>query len=88
MKEIDSKADLLQEESITIPAEHRAFPALLDHDLVADLSSSSLSSGVAARQPNLATSIKSYEPNAIDSWQQGRAETSQVKVGCRLGGFS
>lgn len=77
MKEIDSKADLIQEESVAIPAEHRAFP-VLDHDLHADLSTSA--SSHVARQTNLAPSIKSYESNAIDSWQQGRAETSQIKV--------
>lgn len=68
LKEIDSKLDLLQEESLGIPAEHRAYP---DLDMQLDFP------GVLAKK----TVATKYEPNANEVWPFARAESSQIKVG-------
>lgn len=66
-KEIDSKSDLLQEESMAFPAEHRAYPEM---DMLHDL-------------PNMLTKKNlpsKYEPSSNEVWPFARSESSQIKV--------
>ncbi|KAH9388618.1 hypothetical protein TYRP_007960 [Tyrophagus putrescentiae] len=66
LKEIDSKSDLLQEESMAIPAEHRAYPDMdMPHDLPNMLTRKNLPS--------------KYEPSNNEVWPFARSESSQIK---------
>lgn len=69
-KEIDSKSDLLQEESMAYPAEHRAYPDMdMQHDMPNMLSKKNLPS--------------KYEPSSNEVWPFTRSESSQIKVSRR-----
>ena len=69
LKEIDSKSDLLQEESMAIPAEHRAYP---DIDISGDLP------GLLTKKNALPAK---YEPSNNEVWPFSRSsEASQIKV--------
>ena len=65
-KEIDSKQDLLQEETVGLPAEHRSFPDG-PHPVP------SISMGGGGPTPGSDVSIN-------DPWPLGRPDVSQIKV--------
>lgn len=80
-KEIDSKSDLLEEETMAIPAEHRAYP---DMDLSEEMSNNFLkknilssSTGISNKFPHATT----LDPGQNDIWPMvPRSDASIIKV--------
>ena len=66
-KEIDSKQDLQQEETVVLPAEHRSFPEP-QHP-------SGISSHSGGNGPTTGSDVQ-----INDAWPLGRPDVSQIKV--------
>ena len=67
-KEIDSKQDLQQEETISLPAEHRSFPD-------SPHSPGIISPGVGPPGQSMGSDVVTNDP-----WPLGRPDVSQIKA--------
>ncbi len=81
-KEIDSKQDLQQEESIQLPAEHRSFPDHGPPHLPGFGPPLPAGAGLPGLHNNGQTGPNSGSSDAStnDPWPLGRPDVSQIKV--------